>query len=557
MKKLIVVTVVCAMFLVSIQVTKASTINDIMAKVVSLQKQVAELQSQLTGLVLSAVKVSAPTKTIVPTILPTIVKQIVPAVTLPTINNKIISNPIPAYSNMQICIPQLTYPWIRVLGPNGGETYTAGQQMTVTWSKCNIANTEAVNISLEYNSTSTVLINHTPNDGTETITLPNTLPNYGTIFKVKVIRDGALLTHGIPLVSDLSDNLFTINGTWVNVGTNYPSVSQVANDITFAMDSNNIPYVAYGVSTMYGASVMKFNGTSWVNVGAVDSIGVTYYLSIALDSNNIPYIAYMDTSGQFFVKKFNGTSWIIVGNAGFATGLNPGHLSIVLDSNNVPYVSFMSVQNIDNAYKISVMKFNGTSWVYVGIPEFSNWASYDSFLALDSNNVPYVAYYDYQNSGQASVMKFNGTSWVNVGNPGISTAQGFYSSLAFDSNNVPYLIYSDVANGMKTTVMKFNGTSWVNVGTPGFSLGQANFTSIALNSNNVPYVAFRDNINSYKVSVMKFNGTSWVNVGEPAFSVGDSAYSFIIIDSNNIPYVAYKDQGISYGLAVVKKYLGN
>jgi hypothetical protein len=33
-----------------------------------------------------------------------------------------------------------TSPWIKVTSPNGGETYTAGQQITVKWKSCNVQN---------------------------------------------------------------------------------------------------------------------------------------------------------------------------------------------------------------------------------------------------------------------------------------------------------------------------------------------------------------------------------------------------------------------------------
>ena len=232
MKKLIVVTVVCAMFLISIQVTKASTINDIMAKVVSLQKQVAELQSQLTGLVLSAVKTVAPsvlpatlstTKTILPTIVTPTTK---PIATFPIQKAPNPTPPIPL--NLPPCLVT-SGQWIQLLSPNGGETYMDGEQTTITWASCHIL--EQVNIYLEIPSsnTSITLVSHTLNDGTETITLPTILPAYGTIFKVRIERDTQTLQHGAMLITDSSNNLFTItnadciadwnNGNDTNAGT--------------------------------------------------------------------------------------------------------------------------------------------------------------------------------------------------------------------------------------------------------------------------------------------------------------------------------------------------
>ena len=297
------------------------------------------------------------------------------------------------------------------------------------------------------------------------------------------------------------------NGTsWVNVGTEVASTTGSAS-VSLTLDSNNVPYVAYQDSLKDGqkVTVKKFNGTSWVNVGTPEfSQNMAFSIKLALDSNNIPYVAYSDDSNQkekVIVKKFNGTSWVNVGTEVVSTG-GSYTISFILDSNNIPYVAYY---NYDN--KITVKKFNGTSWVNVGVTGFLttyNGLSNTVSLALDSNNVPYLAYADYLNGNKETVKKFNGTSWVNVGISGFSANTIEDSSLSFDSNNSPYVAYQDFVNGQKTTVMKFNSTSWVNVGLPIFTVGKANYISLVLDSSNVPYVAYQDGANSLKATVMKF-----------------------------------------------------
>lgn len=68
------------------------------------------------------------------------------------------------------------------------------------------------------------------------------------------------------------------------------------------------------------------------------------------------------------------------------------------------------------------MKFDGTNWVYVGIPGFSPTSSAsDTTIALDGNNMPYIAYHDI--SGNVVVMKYTGASWDTVGCPVSSQQQ--------------------------------------------------------------------------------------------------------------------------------------
>jgi len=64
------------------------------------------------------------------------------------------------------------------------------------------------------------------------------------------------------------------------------------------------------------------------------------------------------------------------------------------------------------------MKFDGSSWVYVGLAGFTPGWAYVEGLAFDSADTPYVAYQEYK----ASVMKFDGTSWVQVGSAGFVCA---------------------------------------------------------------------------------------------------------------------------------------
>jgi hypothetical protein len=84
---------------------------------------------------------------------------------------------------------------------------------------------------------------------------------------------------------------------------------------------------------------------------------------------------------------------------------------------------------------------------------------------VDPIGTPYVAYRDANNLYKLTVMRFNGTSWEVVGTPGFSDGQSYYMSLTLDSGDIPYVAYTDAANSWRLTVQKFNGSSWEVVGT--------------------------------------------------------------------------------------------
>jgi hypothetical protein len=182
------------------------------------------------------------------------------------------------------------------------------------------------------------------------------------------------------------------------------------------------------------------------------------------------------------------------------------YTSLALDSTNVPYVAY---QDSTQGSKVTVSYYSGGTWQTVGSPGFSaNWVSYVS-LALDANNVPYVAYHDGGNGGKATVMRYTGvgaTGWEPVGSAGFSAGDASYISLALDSSNIPYVSYQDSDNGGKATVKRYNSGSgaWETVGVAGFSAGYANYTSLALDGNNRPFVAYLDYGNSNKATVLRY-----------------------------------------------------
>jgi len=115
---------------------------------------------------------------------------------------------------------------------------------------------------------------------------------------------------------------------WKNVGNAGFSAGE-AESTSLAFSPSGEPYVAFYVAFMdWGnfskATVMKFDGTNWVNVGnAGFSAGPVAYTSLAFSPSGEPYVAYVEngTSGKATVMKFNGTNWVNVGNAGFSAGM--------------------------------------------------------------------------------------------------------------------------------------------------------------------------------------------------------------------------------------------
>ena len=354
--------------------------------------------------------------------------------------------------------------------------------------------------------------------------------------------------------SDTAALTLPIIHAWAVVGTS--GLRTKSSNITMAFNPSGIPYVAYqDTPNSKKVTVRKLNGKIWETVGSAGfSDGEAYYVDLAIDQSGTPYVTYTDYGviggGKATVMKFNGSSWVTVGVAGFSAGFGATETTIALDSSGMPYVAYVDPYNSQIA---TVMKFNGTTWEIVGTEAFSAGTAQCPSIVIDSSNTPYVAYRDYANGGKATVMKFNGSSWVAVGAAAFSSVIGSIS-ISLDPSGIPYVAFDDTDNNWKAKVMKFNGSSWETVGNAGFSSGNANGPSIAFSSG-TPYVSYTvtetGGAEDYKMTVKKFNGTVWETVGAAGFTgYWASPSSLAIYDG--IPYVVFSEGDTALLTTVMK-----
>jgi hypothetical protein len=155
---------------------------------------------------------------------------------------------------------------------------------------------------------------------------------------------------------------------WVNVGNEGFSAGGIA-FTSLAFSPSGQPYMAYQDAAYSGkATVMKFDGINWIKVGNEGfSAGYVMGTSLAFSpSDGQPYVSYSDwvtnPNGKATVMKFDGTNWVEVGTAGFSAG-QAVSTSIAFSLSGQPYVAY---QDVGNSQKATVMKFDS---VFVGINE--------------------------------------------------------------------------------------------------------------------------------------------------------------------------------------------
>ncbi len=135
-----------------------------------------------------------------------------------------------------------TIPYIKLLSPNGGETYQAGQQLTVTWKNCNVPTDKNVWIGLRKTNGTLIYLTSDPNvptistanDGTETFTIPTS--------EYSGITSGTYtvsVTSSVAVAADDSDAPFTIT---TSNGTLPPGCTSTAGYSNFNGQPCNLPY---------------------------------------------------------------------------------------------------------------------------------------------------------------------------------------------------------------------------------------------------------------------------------------------------------------------------
>ena len=101
------------------------------------------------------------------------------------------------------------------------------------------------------------------------------------------------------------------------------------------------------------------------------------------------------------------------------------------------------------------------SWQPLGQDDFTEaslWRTSNSAITV-YGSTPYIVYRN-DFDGRISVRKFNGNAWEFVGPEGIATSNGMLS-ITTDATGTPYIAYGDFYNSNKVCVKKIDGSNWV------------------------------------------------------------------------------------------------
>lgn len=258
--------------------------------------------------------------------------------------------------------------------------------------------------------------------------------------------------------------------------------------------NNNNPYIA--MLNGNSATVKMYDGTDWTSIGPENfTPGWIQDISLALDGNNVPYVIFSDSNNnaKATVMKFDGTNWVVVGTAGFT----PNYVAktfITID-NNVPYVAYTNDQST------YVMKYNGTTWETVGSAVSNQYPYGGISIYFDANHTPSVIV---STGGDASVKEFDGNDWVLVSNPLNDFANQM--SVAIDSANNPSLMFQKMfgPNIYRSSMVTLDNGVWNSISTSGFSDKYADGISLLIDNHDTLFATVGDSLYKSEIS-MKYS----------------------------------------------------
>lgn len=179
---------------------------------------------------------------------------------------------------------------------------------------------------------------------------------------------------------------------------------------------------------------------------------------------------------------------------------------------------------------------NFAQWTSVGQPDFTNLGVIDVTMDIKQNGNSVVVYKN-TNNDSIYALEFTNNQWVQLSNSAVNSTFGFQSELALDNNDVPYVLYSNAGDSL--IIRKWNGSSWENFGASTGFVGRGSNAKLKFSPNNEPVVAFSNRtIWPFPASVVRWDGNSWGNVLSPSvsnFQAGDIDFEFT---TDNQIYIA-------------------
>ena len=258
--------------------------------------------------------------------------------------------------------------------------------------------------------------------------------------------DGVYVTYNLK-----SNNLIKVmkyaNDEWSEVS----NIGKIGSVPKIAVDAQNSVYVAFndaGEGNRYYLN--RYKNGNWETMGSYITSGGGSWARLALDSKGVPYVSWVDfyAGNKMYVSKLVGELWLTIGNAPVSEEnfIAKNCQDVAIDANGNIYLAYV----VKGTEQLAVYRHNGADWEMLG-DNIADGTVKGIDVAVDSENNFYVAYADGSFGDKVSVMKYNGTEWSYVGQRAFTeSSTDTYMAMTLH-NESPCVVYTDIAMGSKAS----------------------------------------------------------------------------------------------------------
>ena len=248
------------------------------------------------------------------------------------------------------------------------------------------------------------------------------------------------------------------NGEWTEID----NIGKIGSVPKLAIDAQNSVYVAFndaGENNRYYLN--RFKNGNWETMGSsYITAGGGSWSRLALDSKGVPYISWVDfyAGNKMYVSKLVGELWLTIGNAPVSEEnyISKNHQDLAIDADGNIYLAYI-VKGTD---QLAVYRHNGADWELLG-DNIADGTVKGIDVAIDSKQNFYVAYADGNYEDKVSVMKYDGTEWSYVGQRGFTESKtDTYMAMTLH-NDSPCVVYTDIAMGSKASAKYYKLSNYL------------------------------------------------------------------------------------------------
>lgn len=305
----------------------------------------------------------------------------------------------------------------------------------------------------------------------------------------------------------------------------------------------------------YVPTMARYQNGYWatLSVSEFSIQGVAFY-KFAFDTLNTPYLVYSakNDSSRLSVKKYNGTSWVSLGNLKFSDKVNSiSEFDFIIDNTLKPWVIYNTKTGLTNYTK--VYSLFGNTW-QTTFSATSHSVNPDIFIKADNNNNIYCYYNSLNNLHTIAACSVTNNGVVLTYTNISRSKFGF----RFDETN-QLIAYRAECNWPSSALMQYFyyfNNKWMNI-SPGI-----------YHDPNYPFLPYTDKFGNYYLQYSESSDRNYTSTlikydtlvkhwsvvgdGESGILSSRSWNSVIKTAKNGDIYVCYSDLADSGKVSVIK-----